>query len=398
MAALKYWVWLSALQGLSNQSKLALLHHFGSPEEVYFAGEEDHAQVEAITREQLTVLQDKSLLGVEEILHRCAEKDIFIITMDDALYPARLKNIYDPPILLYGRGKMPLFDDEVTIAMVGMRDASLYGLQCGEELGYDLARQGAVVVSGMAKGIDTACLRGALRAGGFACAVLGCGVDVIYPAENRRLYEDLVATGVVLSEYPPQTRPEGWHFPVRNRIMSGLSVGTVVVEAGETSGALITAASATEQGREVFCVPGAIHSPKSAGCHALIREGAILAAKAWDILSEYESRFPHKLRHLHDAVPPLPTLSGEQKAEPPAPVPPKVQRPKLNVRKAGLTDDQIALLRTLPADVPLLTDELAERCDLPMRRVLSALTMLEIDGHVEKSGAQSFVRTVDIDE
>ena len=393
MAALKYWVWLAELNGIGNYSKLCLLQHFGSPEDIYYAAPEDYGQVEGIKREQIELLGDKSLQRVEQILQDCAKEEIFLITMDDALYPLRLKNIYDPPILLYGKGKMPLFDDEVVISMVGTRSCTPYGISCGEELGYELARQGAMVVSGMAKGIDAACLRGALRAGGFTCAVLGCGVNVPYPAENRRLYEDILATGVILSEYPPKTEPESWRFPQRNRIMSGLSVGTLVVEAPEKSGALITANDALEQGREVFAVPGPIDAPNSRGCHKLIREGAGLVSCAWDLLSEYESRYPHKLHPDEKVLPELPDKSG-------APVQKETKKqaalPVIDGKNAGLTDDQIAVLRVLQCDRELLTDEVAEKTDIPVRRVLSALTMLEIDGYVKKSGAQSFVRTVDI--
>ena len=393
MAALKYWVWLAELAGVSNYGKLSLLQHFGSPEDIYYAAPEDYGQVEGLKREQIELLEEKSLQRVEQILQDCAKEKIFLVTMDDALYPLRLKNIYDPPILLYGKGKMPIFDDEVVISMVGTRSCTPYGISCGEELGYELARQGAMVVSGMAKSADAACLRGALRAGGFTCAVLGCGVDVPYPAENRRLYEDILATGVILSEYPPKTEPEPWRFPQRNRIMSGLSVGTLVVEAPERSGALITANDALEQGREVFAVPGPIDAPGSRGCHKLIREGAGLVSCAWDLLSEYESRYPHKLHPDEKTLPAMPPESGEPKKKV---AEERKTLPVIDGKAAGLTDDQIAVLHVLKCDGELLTDEIAEETDIPVRRVLSALTMLEIDGYVKKSGAQSFVRTVDI--
>lgn len=401
MAALKYWLWLAARPGLNAQHRLRLLYHFASPENVYFAAEEDLMHVETIGRPQLDALADKSLLDAEEILGRCAEKGVFVITMDDALYPSRLKAIYDAPIVLYGKGKMPCFDDEVTIAMVGTRSCTSYGLLCGETLGYDLARRGAVVVSGMAKGIDTACLRGAIRGGGFVCAVLAGGVDMIYPAENAALYQDILRCGVVLSESPPGTTNDGWRFPLRNRLMSGLSLGTVVVEADERSGALITAKNALEQGRDVFCVPGTITTRESRGCHQLIRQGAILTTCGRDIVEEYESCFPHKLRRVSEDVVPLPQGSGPQPetaAAKPVEQPAAPARKVINAAQAGLTDDQIVLMRALQADLPALTDDLAEQCDLPVRRVLSALTMLEIDGYVEKIGAQTFVRLVDMEE
>ena len=395
MAALKYWIWLSELAGVNQVSKLKLLQHFGSPEDIYYAAPDDYGQVEGIKREQIDILQDKSLQKAELILQNCAKENTFLITMDDALYPLRLKDIYDPPILLYGKGKMPIFDDEVAISMVGTRSCTPYGISCGEELGYELARQGALIVSGMAKGIDSACLRGALRAGGFTCAVFGCGVDVVYPAENRRLYEDILTRGVILSEYPPKTEPEPWRFPQRNRIMSGLSVAALVVEAPERSGALITANDALEQGREVFAVPGPINAPASRGCHQLIREGAGLVSCAWDLLSEFESRYPHKLRPDEKKLPQMPPQSGEPK-EKAAEEKKKPALPTIDAKAVGLTDDQVAVLRYLKSDEPMLTDEVAEETEIPVRRVLSALTMLEIDGYVKKTGAQCFLRAVEI--
>lgn len=175
-----------------------------------------------MTRAQAELLGDKSLDRAERVLEECARKEQFILTMQDAAYPNRLRGIYDPPVLLYGRGALPLFDEEAAIAVVGTRSCTPYGVAVAEEFGYEMAKQGALVVSGMARGIDAAAQRGALRAGGLTAAVLGGGVDVVYPAENRRLYEDIAAVGVLLSEYPPGTEPRSGHFPVRNRIMSGL--------------------------------------------------------------------------------------------------------------------------------------------------------------------------------
>lgn len=407
MAALKYWVWLTTLPGLTDSSKMLLMEHFSSPEDIYYADEEALWQVDGLKKEQAALLGSKSLAAADRILSDCARKDIFIITMADALYPDRLRNIYQPPLLLYGKGAMPLFDEEAAVAVVGTRSCTPYGIKCAEKLGYELTQQGGMVVSGMAKGVDGAAMRGALRFGGFTCGVLGGGVDVVYPAENRRLYEDIAATGVLLSEYPPQTLPEAWHFPVRNRIISGLSVAAVVVEAPVKSGALITAENAMEQGRDVFAIPGPVDTPNSAGCHRLIREGAILATCAWDILGEYESRFPHKLRRAAPPMPPLPRLAGEPKlaAEKPktnASRPEEAEVPALPCltaeELAGLSDEQRTVLRALRTDAPLLTDQLAEDSGLPIQRVLPALTLLEIIGWAAQNGARSFVRTVALPE
>ena len=261
------------------------------------------------------------------------------------------------------------------------------------------------MVSGLARGIDGASHRGALRAGGFPAAVLGGGVDVVYPAENRRLYEDIAATGVLLSEYPPGTEPMGSHFPVRNRILSGLSLAVLVVEAPERSGALITANTALEQGRDVFAVPGPIDAPNSRGSNRLIRDGAGLVTCGWDILEGYRSRFPHRLRPSSENLPPVPeqdSLPAQRAEESSTAKPEKKETPPalpvldLTADTAGLTDDQIRILQVLTTDAPLLTDDVAERADLPIRRVLSALTVLEIDGYATQHGARRFVRTVEI--
>ena len=402
MAALKYWVWLTTLPGLGQRTKLQLLEHFASPEEIYFAPEEELLLAEGVTKAQCALLADKSLDRAEKVLEDCAKDGQFLLTMDDAAYPARLRNIYDPPLLLYGKGSLPLFDEEVAVTVVGTRSCTPYGVKAASELGYELAKQGALLVSGMAKGIDGEALRGALRAGGFTAAVLGGGADVVYPAANRRLYEDIAATGVILSEYPPGTEPRGEHFPVRNRLLSALSVATLVVEAPERSGALITAATALEQGREVFAVPGPFDAPMSRGCNGLIREGAGLVCEAWDVLSFYESRYPHKLRLLRAKLPPLPkgapeTESGEP-AKPVEEAPPAPALPVLDISQdpGGLTDDQIAVLSVLHTDIPTLTDDAAILANLPVRRVLSALTVLEIDGYVCRQGARSFLRTVEL--
>ena len=402
MAALKYWVWLASLPGVGSRAKLQLLEHFSSPEEIYYAQPEE-LLTGAVNKAQAQLLADKSLARAEDVLSACAKTGQFIVTMDDTTYPSRLRDIFDPPLLLYGKGAMPLFDEEAAVAVVGTRSCTPYGIHCAEKLGYELTQQGGMVVSGMAKGVDAAAMKGALRFGGFTCGVLGGGVDVVYPAENRRLYEDIAATGVLLSEYPPQAEPEAWHFPVRNRIISGLSVAAVVVEAPERCGALITATTALEQGREVFAVPGPIDAPNSAGCHRLIREGAGLATCAWDILGEFESRYPHKLRRQSPPpMPPLPHLAGAPrtaaeriKFEPEAsqtPVLPCLTAEELD----GLPEEQRLVLRALATDTPKLSDQLAEEAQLPIQRVLPALTLLEISGWTAQNGARSFVRTVEL--
>lgn len=392
---LKYWLWLTELTGLTNQTRLALLRHFPSPEDVYYADPEEVLLTEGITRQQAALLKNKDLSTADRILADCQRLNIRILTLQDAAYPGRLKNIYDPPCLLYVQGRLPVFDEEVAVAVVGTRDCTPYGVTCAEKLGYGLTRGGAVVVTGLAKGIDAAATRGALRAGGVTAAVVGNGLDVLYPPESRYLYEDVAAAGAILSEYPPGTEPAGWHFPVRNRILSGLCLATLVVEAPERSGALITAGTALEQGREVFAVPGPIDAPTSVGCNRLIRDGAGLVSEAWDLLQEYEARFPDKLRPEESRhQPSILGYQARQKTEP-RPVPPSVS---LSHNDSSLTDDQITLLKALPEEEPMLVDDLIELTDLPTRRVLSALTVLEIEHLIEQHSGKRYTRAVTLTE
>lgn len=401
MSALKFWVWLTEQNRLGGPARQALLEHFGLPEEVYYAEPGDLLQVEGITVDQVQALENKSLDRAQSILEECARKDIFLLTAQDALYPQRLKNIYDPPLLLYGRGSMPLFDEEAAVAVVGTRSCSPYGIRTAERFGFEMSKQGGLVVSGLARGIDAASQLGALRAGGLTAAVLGCGVDVVYPPENDRLYEDVAASGVLLSEYPPGAEPFGWHFPARNRILSGLCLATLVVEAPEKSGALITAATALEQGRDVFAIPGPLDAEGSVGCNRLIRDGAGLATESWDILREYQSRYPHKLHPDGEKLPPLPKKSEifyPERSKKPKVAPSGL--PVINVRRnaEGLTDDQIKVLQILDDKEPMLTDDIALRANVPVRRILSAVTMLEIDGYTRQEGLRKFVRTVEVED
>lgn len=389
MSALKYWLWLTELRGLKNQTRLALLRHFASPEDVFYADAGEILLTEGITREDVAILEDHDLKAADRILADCERLDVRILTILDAEYPDRLKNIFDPPCLLYVKGRLPAFDETVTVAVVGTRDCTPYGESSAEKLSFGLSNGGAIVVSGLAKGIDAAASRGALRAGGCTVAVLGNGVDVHYPYESRYLYEDVAAAGALISEYPPGTKPAPHQFPARNRIMSGLSLATLVVEAPERSGALITAETANEQGRDVFAVPGPIDAPTSVGCNRLIRDGAGLVSDAWDILREYEARFPDKLRK--DEAREQPRTMGyqaRQKEEP------KVVPPSLRLADSGLTDDQIVLLRALSDEEPILVDDLIEQTEIPTRRVLSALTVLEIENLVRQHSGKRYTRAV----
>lgn len=403
MAGVKYWVWLSECKGLRNRSRALLLAHFGAPENIYYADAAEYALVDGLTKQEIGALSERSLEEADRILGECQKLGIRVMTMQDADYPARLKNIFEPPCLLYVKGQLPDFDEEAAIAMVGTRSCTPYGTSSAEKIAYGLAKQGAIVVSGAARGIDSAAHRGALRAGGRTVAVLGNGLDVVYPEENAELYRDIAASGALLSEYPPGTAAEGWHFPIRNRIISGLCLATVIVEAPiERSGALITANTALEQGRDVFAVPGPIDAPMSRGCNRLIAEGAGLVSDSWDILREYQALYPHKL--LGERVELPHTLGYRARSEQEAARREETEQAQESARSVldlsgdhGLTDDQIRLLRAL-ADGEKIVDDLVELTQIPTRRVLSALTMLELDGYVAQSGGKRFSATVELKE
>lgn len=403
---LKYWVWLAELPGLKGLEKLALLRHFGSPEDIFFAGREELLLAEDVPPAQAELALNRDLGEANRILADCQRLGQRILTIQDAEYPQRLRNIFDPPLVLYVRGRMPVVDEEAAIAVVGTRKCTPYGIASAERLSQELAASGAVVVTGLARGIDSAAARGALRAGGTVIGVTGSGLDVVYPPENGDLYADVAAAGVLLSEYPPGSPPDKSHFPVRNRIMSGLSVAALVAEAPAHSGALITARLSLEQGREVYAVPGPINAPTSVGCNRLIRDGAGLAAEGWDILRDFQERFPDKL-HPAGELPvwtPLPTrrrAAPEPRPESQqVPVPPQAPEKKAlrTVGPEDVTDDQAALLRVLETETPIQADDLVQATGLPARRVLSALTMLEIDGCAAQHSGKRYTRLVELSE
>ncbi len=281
-----YWLGLNFVPGIGSVLFRRLIDRFKSPEEVFRAPEKELLKVEGVSRDSILEIQKgppekrvrKELTLLGEIGGR-------ILTFHDELYPKRLKEIYDPPPLLYLRGDLRE-EDELSVAIVGSRKTTPYGRWMAEKISQDLSRHGITIVSGMARGIDAVAHWGALSSGGRTIAVLGCGVDVVYPAENRGLSKKIIEQGALLSEFPIGTPPESGHFPRRNRIISGLAIGVVIVQAGERSGALITAGYALEQGREVFAVPGNVGIETSRGANRLIREGAKMVESSEDILEE----------------------------------------------------------------------------------------------------------------
>lgn len=403
---LEYWLWLTTRRGLGSRGMHAVLRCLGSPEAAFYAGPEDCRGIEGL--DDPAPLADKDLTEPRRILSDCHRKSVHILTWQDAAYPSRLRSIDDPPLLLYYQSTLPDIDAEPVIAMVGTRKASLYGMQQAKTLGYQLGRLGAIVVSGGADGIDTMCLTGALTAGRPVIAVFGCGVDVAYPAKNRGLFEDIRYHGCILSEYPPGTPALPEHFPVRNRILSGLALGVVVVEAPRKSGALITADRALEQGRDVFTLPANVGTPTAAGNLQLLREGALLVEEGWDVMREYQSLYPDRIAPQQAAIPmtlapgqwdPEPEGEGAKVAQRRT-SPKKADKKDIDNRKNrdyidvqeisdSLTPDERAVLAELGAQ-PVRMDELIDRVQQPAGRVLAALTLLEVKGIVKRLPGQQF--------
>lgn len=405
---LVHWIWLSTRSGLGDYNKKKLLERFGSPEHLYAAGEADLKDAPELTEKGRDALMDKDLRESERILSRCGDQKIRILTYQDAAYPGRLRNIPDPPMVLYYKGTLPEFDSIPLIGVVGTRSASPYGLTAGKRLGYQIAACGGGVVSGMAAGVDAMAMKGALTAGGCVVGVLGCGADVIYPLSNRALFADTERYGCILSEFAPGTEPAARNFPRRNRIISGLSCGVLVVEAPEKSGALITARLSADQGRDVFVVPANIDVETAVGSNALMRDGAIPVSSGWDILSEYRYQFPGKVRQMRTAV----TLTANaeelsqerERCAKVAEVPRKREEKKEKKtlpRKKGidnseksaysdlkktqtvLTADEQSIVELLAGGQRLVDDVIAESGKAP-GVILASLTLLEVKGVVRR--------------
>lgn len=289
MTETKYWLWLSLALGSVSRRITAVLERFDSPEAVYECRDKSaFSDIEGLDEKNIDSLLDKSTQKVDEVWETCKNKGIRILTYSSPLYPQNLTTIYDPPYVLYVRCREKIdLNNYLKIAMVGNRRSTKYGDAAATQLAYDISRCGALVVSGMAEGIDGASHKGALLAEKPTVAVLGSGVDICYPSFHKSLYESIIENGMVISEFPPGTPPLAHNFPIRNRIISGLCDATIVVEAPLSSGSLITADLALEQGREVFAVPGNIDNPESGGTNNLIKQGAKIVTESYDVIKEF---------------------------------------------------------------------------------------------------------------
>jgi DNA processing protein len=353
----RYWIAFNKVPGIGSSRLRALLDYFGDLELAWQAHSHDLQQAGLDRRSLANLLQVREALDLDREVEQLARAGVQVLTWDSADYPPNLRQAYNAPPLLYVRGQIET-RDEWAVAVVGTRRASVYGKEATRTICTGLAQAGVTVVSGLARGIDTMAHRTALDAGGRTMAVLGCGVDVIYPPQNERLAAEIVERGALVSEYALGTRPEARNFPPRNRIISGLTLGTVVVEGDLGSGALITAGFAAEQGREVFAVPGNIFARASRGTNHLIQQGAKMVCQVTDILEELNL-----------------TMVSEQ-AQARAVIPEN--------------ETEAVLLEHLSVE-PIHVDALGRAVDLPIAEVTSTLALMELKGMVRQVGGMSYV-------
>jgi DNA processing protein len=361
-----YSIALASISGIGSVTYKKLIARFGGAEAVFRATKRQLSGIEGLGDSRASAIVSFGGWGqVEQEVERAEREAVTIIGLEDAAYPKRLKEIYDAPPILYMKGSLTE-RDERAVAVVGSRNSSRYGLISAESISRGLAARGITVVSGMARGIDSAAHVGALREKGRTIAVLGSGIDVIYPAENKALFQEIVGRGAVISEFPFGTGPETTNFPRRNRIISGISLGVVIVEASPNSGALITARLALDQNREVFAVPGNITSMRSRGTHSLIREGAKLVESAEDIVEE--------LGFALDGT----GASRRECAE------------ELAARVQALSDTERAVFRCVE-NGPVSIEAIIEDSGFRSEDVLTVLLDLELKGLVKQISGNNFI-------
>ncbi|MFH1826279.1 MAG: DNA-processing protein DprA [bacterium] len=355
----KYWLAINKIPNLGPVTIKKLWEHFGSIELVWQADENSISQIEGLNKLAVrSFLEHRPKIDLAKELEAVQRSGVQVFTLDDDNYPPLLKNIYDPPPVLYVKGRL---DTKVkTLAIVGTRRASRYGLEIAQKLAYELASVGITIVSGMALGVDTAAHQGALEAKGKTVAVFGCGVDCIYPPSNRNLAKEIEQTGALVSEFPLGSKIEKGHFPRRNRIIAGLSLGTIVVEGHYDSGAMITAKSALDEGREVFAVPGNVELEQSKGPHWLIKQGAKLVESVDDILEE---------------------LNIERRA---SNIEPQTRD------YSNLTSDEQKIIKALSLEAKHL-DNISNDTLLSISQVSSLLMMLEVKKHIRQLPGKMFV-------
>jgi DNA processing protein len=381
--SLKYWIALRAVEEVGCVAFRTLLQAFSSPRAVFSATAQTLQVIPGIGPKTADHIRSFSNWKMaEREIERAAELGVDIVTCDNPLYPPNLLNIYDYPPFLYVKGS--LCTAEIFVAVVGSRLASVYGRYTTEKISRELALKGITIVSGLARGIDAAAHRGALAGKGRTIAVLGCGLDIVYPPENEELAATVALNGALVSEFPFGTPPNAPNFPSRNRLISGISLGVVIVEAGEKSGSLITARIAAEQGRSVFAVPGEIGAAGSRGTHRLIKQGAMLIENVEDILEEILPQVGN---------PPVVFVETSTALPPEALIPDRKSplTPVMRGDVAGLGDKENKLMSLITFH-PVNIDTLIASSGLAAQEVLNALLILELGGHIRQMPGKQFVR------
>lgn len=360
---MRYWLAINKIENVGPVTIKKLWEHYGSIEHAWGARAEDIFQIEGINKNAANAfIQNRDKIDLDQELEFIQKNDIKVLTLEDDNYPAALKNIYAPPPVIYIKGNL-LKSDEKAISIVGTRKASHYGKEIARKLAYELAALGITIVSGMATGIDAAAHNGALEAGGRTLAVFGCGVDVIYPSINKQLAEKIETSGALVSEFPMGADPDKGSFPRRNRVIAGLSMGTIVIEGHYTSGAMITAKYALDQGREVFAVPGNVELDQSKGPHWLIKNGAKLVESVDDVLEEFNMTRPGT----------RPEAIGTRQRD-----------------YSDLSDDEKKIVEALSLD-PKHIDRISIDTSLAIPQVSSLLMMLEVKKVVRQLPGKMFI-------
>ncbi len=379
MSEAKYWVWLSEALGAGARVD-EIFGAFSSPRSIYEAGRTERAVSGVFSKAKLDRLDNTKLSDAETHIEICRKNGWKIYTPDDGDFPDDLRNLTDMPLVLYCDGDLSRIKDRLAVGVVGTRNPTYDSVAIARQFSADMAKCGAVVVSGGALGIDSAAHEGALEAGGTTVCVLGCGLGTKYLMQNEPMRREIAKSGAVISEYPPLSPASVRTFPVRNRIISGLSKGVLVVEAGEKSGSLITANAAIEQGREVFAVPGSILNSSYKGANTLIRDGATAVTCAEDILKTFEYMYPGSLDLSGNSgkLPEGEKRRGDKKVNSRKPLPADY-------------DADAAKVYNLLSHEPLHSDEICAETNLPPSKVMGILTQLELDGFAEQTEGKNYI-------
>ncbi|MCE5323858.1 DNA-processing protein DprA [bacterium] len=359
---LRAWLRLSRLE-LTPRAAAALIERFGSPEAVFEASEAELQELEQLTEKGRVKILENAPAAIERDLRVIDARKIAIIPITSEKYPPNLRKIYDPPVMLYVRGEI-IESDKLAVGVVGSRKANVYGKSIAENIGTVLAKRGLTIVSGGARGIDTAAHKGALEAKGRTIALLGCGIDVVYPAENAGLFDLIADSGAVVTEFPIGSAPESWRFPSRNRLISGMSMGLLVCQCPIKSGALLTADFALQQGKDIYAVPGNVDDERNSGCHQLIKDGAKLVESAEDILEELG----------------LETNDTDVQNQLALPI-------------ESLSDQERDIISLLSLD-PMQVDEIIEKSSLSAPMVSGTLTVLEMKNLIRRVPGNAYIRAL----